>query len=155
MVVHFVRGDIFLTQTQTIAVGLSANGRLDVSPFYTTLQDRYPVFVSDYQRRSRPDARPPGSLWVWKQGRPWLVGMIVQESPQGATRLRYVEAAMLNLYKQWEHEGLRSLALMRFGDSGEWPAVRAVIEDYGSRIALPIVVYEDYTPGTAAEEAES
>jgi hypothetical protein len=155
MTVRFVRGDIFLTQTQAVAVGLSANGRLGVSPFQTTLHDRYPVFISECYRRGRVGTLPPGTVWFWREGQPWLVGMVVQETPQGAVRLRYVEAAMLNLYKNWDLEGLRSLALMRFGDDTEWPAVRTVIEDYLNRIPLSVVVYENHQPGVPAGKTGS
>jgi hypothetical protein len=155
MTVRFAQGDIFLTQAHAVALGLSANGRLGVSPFHTALHDRYPVFVSECYKRGRAETLLPGSVWVWREGQPWLVGLVVQETPQGAARLRYVEVAMLNLYKDWEREGLHSLALMRFGDDSEWPAVRAVIEDYLNRIPLPVIVYEDYQPGVAAEETGS
>lgn len=151
MSIRFVQGDIFLTQAQAIAVGVSANGRLGVTPFHTVLHDRYPVFISDCNKRGRASALAPGAVWVWREAQPWLVGLVIQDTPQGAARLRYVETAMLNLYKDWEHERLRSLAMMRFGDDGEWPAVRAILEDYLGRITLPVIVYDQYQPGVAAE----
>lgn len=153
MTVRFVQGDVFLTQALAVAVALSANGRQGVSPFHTALHDRYPVFISECYKRGRAETLPPGTVWVWREGQPWLVGMVVQETPHSAARLRHVEAAMLNLYKIWEHEGLRSLALMRFGDDSEWSTVRAVIEGYLNRMPLPVIVYEDYQPGVAAEES--
>jgi hypothetical protein len=153
MTIRFVRGDIFLTQTQAVSVGLSANGRLGVSRFHTALHDRYPVFISECSKRGRAGTLPPGTVWVWCEGQPWLVGLVVQETPQSAVRLRYVEMAMLSLYKDWEREGLRSLALMRFGDNTEWPGVRAVIEEHLSRIPLTVIIYEDYQPGVVAEES--
>jgi hypothetical protein len=154
MITRSVQGDIFLTQAHTIAIGLSADGRLSVTPLYTALQDRYPVFVSEYHKRGRAEHLSPGGMWVWRESQPWLVGLIVQETPQGATRLRYVEAAMLNLSKNWEREGMRSLALMRLGDPTEWPGARAVLEEHLPRLPLPVIVYEDYKPGVAAESRE-
>jgi hypothetical protein len=142
MGVTFVQGDIFTTQAQAVALGLNSVGRLDVSPLYATLQDRYPVFVSEYRKQARAGLLTPGHLWIWREGQPWLVGMVIRESPQGATRLRYVEAALLNLYKNWESEGLHSLAIMRLADDAEWLAVRSLIKDYLGAINLSVSVYE-------------
>jgi hypothetical protein len=155
MSIRFVQGDIFMTQAHTVAVGMSASGRFSVTPFHTALHDRYPVFISECSKRGHGSNLTPGAVWVWREAQPWLVGLVIQETPPGAVRLRYVETAMLNLYKDWEREGLHSLAIMRFGDDGEWPTVRAVLEDYLSRIALPVIVYEAYRPGVDGEGAES
>jgi hypothetical protein len=153
MSIRFVQGDIFLTQAHAVAVATSASGRFGVSPYHTALHDRYPVFISECGKRGRGSALVPGAVWVWREAQPWLVGMVIQETPQGVVRLRYVETVMLNLYKDWEREGLHSLAMMRFGDDGEWSAARAVLQDYLSRIALPVIVYEDYQPGVDGEGA--
>ena len=151
MPITTVQGDIFLTRAPAIAIGLNATGRLGVTPVHTALQDRYPVFVSDYHKRGRTDSLTPGSLWVWREGTPWVVGLVVGETLQGVIRLRYVETAMLNLIKNWEREGLRSLAMMRMGGDAEWPGVREVVLHYAAQMALDITLYDAYLPGVAAE----
>lgn len=142
MSVTFVQGDIFSTQAQAVAVGLNSTGRLEVAPLYTTLQDRYPVFVSEYRKQARAGLQIPGHVWIWREGQPWLVGLVIREAPQGPTRLRYVEAALLHLVKNWEREGLHSLAIMQLTDAAEWPAVRRLIQDYLEGIKLSVSVYE-------------
>jgi hypothetical protein len=151
MSITFVRGDIFLTSAQAIALGLSAAGRLGLSAFYTAIGDRYPVFVSECHKRGRASTLETGGVWVWNDGQPWLVGLVVRETAQGAARLRYVEAALLNLYQNWEREGLRSLALMRLADDIDWPPIRELIEQYLGPLALPVIVYEAYQPGVYGE----
>jgi hypothetical protein len=153
MTVTFTKGDIFLTRCQAIGVGISANGRLGVSPFHTALHDRYPVFISECGRRGRAGTLTSGALWVWREGSPWLAGLVIQDTPHAAIRLRTVEAALLNLWKDAPHEGLHSLALMRFGDDSEWNAVRRLLDETLSRHSLPVIVYDDYVPGVAAESA--
>ncbi len=148
MSITFVRGNLFLTGAQAIAVGLNASGRLDASPIFTALHDRCPAFISDYHRRGRAAMLAPGDVWVWHESQPWLVGMVVRDTPQGATRLRYVETAMLNLYHNWEREGLRSLALAPLSEGEEWPPVRDVLQQYLSRIALSVTVYEPDSDAT-------
>lgn len=152
MATSFVKGDIFQTRAQAIALGINAAGRSDSSELHVALQDRYPVFASEYRRRGRAGLLRPGTLWTWREGKPWIIGMAVQETPQGAARLRFVEAAMLSLLKNWQQEQLTALALMRLGTDAEWPQVREVVAHYLSQTALPVIVYEAYVPGIAAEK---
>jgi O-acetyl-ADP-ribose deacetylase (regulator of RNase III) len=154
MSVTIVQGDIFLTRAHTIAIGLNASGRLGAIPLHTVLRDRYPVFVSEYHKRGRAGSLTPGSLWIWRAGDFGIVGLVVCEALQGPTRLRHVERAMLNLYKEWEREGIRSLAITRIGTDDEWSGVREVVLHYAAQMALPITLYETYLPGVAAEDSE-
>jgi hypothetical protein len=151
MAIAVVRGDIFLTQAQTALIGLSANGQLNVEPLTTALHDRYPVFVSEYQRRCRKGSLPPGSWWVWREATPWIAALIVRETALGIARLRHIEAALLTLYKNVPYEGLTSLALMRLGDDLEWSASREMVLHYLNQIALPAVLYDAFLPGVATE----
>ncbi len=152
MSLTIVRGDIFLTRAHAIALDLNITGRLGTAPVYTALHDRFPVFVSECHKRGRAGSLTAGSLWVWREGAPWIVGLVVRETPQGATRLRYVEGAMLNLYKEWEREGVCSLAMMRMGSDDEWPGAREVILHYAAQMAISITLYDVYLPGVAAED---
>lgn len=146
-------GDIFRTSAQVAAIGLNAAGRLDHSPLHTALHDRYPVFVSDYRRRGNAGHLAPGDLWVWRESSPWIIGLVVQETPHGIARGRYVEAALLNLVKRWEQEGLHSLAIMRLGDHQDWPHLRAIVADHLAMVPVPVWIYDDFQPGINAENA--
>jgi hypothetical protein len=135
--------DIFSTEAQAIAVGLNAAGRLEVTPLFTALQDRFPVFISEFQKRGRAGKFTPGDVWIWRESQPWLIGLIVRETPPGATRLRYIETAMLNLYKISLEESIRSLVVVRLVEGDEWPAAREVISHYLSQMALQATIVED------------
>jgi hypothetical protein len=149
MNIRFVQGDVFLTRMQSVAVGLNTTGRVEVTPFFTTIQDRYPVFVSEYRKRGRAERLTPGDFWVWREGQPWLVGLVIRDTPQGPARLRYIETALLNLYKNWEREGLHSLALALTVDEIERPALHDLVARYLG--TLPVVVYEAHLPSVDAE----
>jgi hypothetical protein len=151
MSVERVRGDIFLTRAQTLAIGIDSSGRLGTSALFTALHDRCPVFVSECRKQGRAGILKPGAVWFWREAVPWVAGLVVRDTPQGATRLRYVDAAMLTLHRNREQEGLLSLAVMRLGDDTEWPAVRHIVETYLGQLGMPTVIYEDYLPGIAAE----
>ncbi len=143
----FVRGDVFATSAQAIGIGLSANGRLDVTPFTTTLHDRFPVFISEYRRRARSGMLRPGSVWFWRESEPWLAALILRETPHGPARLRYLEAALLYLYHNWQREGLRNLALAHITDEADWPAAREILVLYARLLPGQLTVYETGVSG--------
>lgn len=146
-----LQGDIFLTHAQAAVLGFNAAGRLDTSPLHTALNDRYPVFVSDYRKRGHAGHLAPGSLWVWQESTPWIVGLVVQETPTGIARRRFVEAAMLMFVRSWQQEELRSLAIMRMGDQADWPQLRRIVEHFMTMLPLPVRVYDDFRAGVNAE----
>ncbi len=150
MSIEVAQGDIFAASAQTIAFGLNAAGRLPVAPVYTYLHDRYPVFVSEYRRLARTRQLPPGALWVWREGSPWLAALILRETPQGSARPRFIEAALMALYHQGQREGLVSVALLPGVDALEWPAFEALARQWAPLINLPLALYREYATGTTA-----
>ena len=140
-------GDIFQTGAQAIGVPLSANGRTGVAPFFTTLHDRWPVFISEYGKRGRAGVLLPGSVWLWRAARPWLAGLIIRETPHSPARLRFIEQAILTLAKDWQREGLRSLALPRLVDGPEWRSVRDMLCRCLDSPVLHVVVFENIIAG--------
>lgn len=142
MTVAYVRGDIFSTSAQAIGVGLNALGQTETTPFFTALQDRYPVFISDFRRRGRGGALVPGQIWIWKDARPWLAGLVIQDTHAGMIRPRYIEKTFLELLKTWEQEGIHSLALPQLADGPEWPALREMIEHFFASSPLAVTVYQ-------------
>src|SRR5690606_37492258 len=106
----------------------------------------YPVFFSEYRRQTRSGNLPVGSLWFFRDSRPILLAAILRESPSGPTRLRHLENALVTLRQEWQRESLDSLAIAPLGDELEWPALRALLEDYLSAFPIPIEIYETYIP---------
>jgi hypothetical protein len=147
MTVRFVQHHVFDIDTPAIAIGLNSSGQLGASPWETTLRDRHPVFVSDYRKRGRAGLLTPGEVWVWRTSHPWLIGLIIRETPQGIARPRYIERALQNLQQNWEREGLTRLVIAPLADGPEWVAVRPLFEQYLQTIPLDVTVCT-YPPTT-------
>ncbi|WP_119072797.1 hypothetical protein [Aggregatilinea lenta] len=143
MTVTFEHGQLWDTTAQAVGIGLAANGRLGVSPLHTALADRWPAFVSVYRQRGRGGLLAPGDVWIWRESTPWLVGLIVRETPQGAARLRYVEQALLSLAQVWEQEGLHSLALAGLAEPDDSARVDELLQRIFNRNGLSLTVYGD------------
>jgi hypothetical protein len=151
MPLTYVSGDPLLTQQHILAFGSNAAGRTETTSLATTLHTRYPAAFSSYGKLCHQGRIETGTIWFWHESKPALAFLVVRETPVGATRLRYVDAVMMTLARDYRRDNLRSVALAPLGAEHEQKATKEVIERWFSKSALPIIVYNEYQPGVAAE----
>ncbi len=144
-------GDPLRTQQQILGFGINAAGRTETPPLAMALFDRYPAAFATYGKQCRQGKIKPGMIWFWRENSPGLAFMVVRETPVGATRLRFVEAAIMTLVRDYRIENIRSVALAPLGAAHEMDGVREVLAYWLPKSALPVIAYNDYQPGVAAE----
>jgi hypothetical protein len=153
MPLTYVSGDPLLTQQHMLAFGSNAAGRSETTPLATALLTRYPTAFSSYGKLCHQGRIIPGMIWLWHESKPALAFLVVRETPVGATRLRYVDAVMMALARDYRRDSLRSVALAPLGAEHEQKAAKEVVERWLGKSALPMIVYNEYQPGVAAETA--
>ncbi len=151
MTLTFCSGDPLLTKQQILAIGINAAGRSETTPLAMALFDRYPAAFATYGKQCRQGKIKPGMIWFWRAENPALAFMVVRETPVGATRLRFVEAAIMALVRDYRVENIHSVALAPLGASHEAEGIREVLNYWLPKSALPVIAYNDYQPGVAAE----
>lgn len=153
MTVVCVEGDPLLTRQHTLAFAHNARGRAETGPLEMRLHYAYPAAFAAYRKRCRGGRVDAGTLWLWRESRPALCFIAARETPVGAVRARYVEAALLLLARDHRLEGVRSLALAPLAPPAEWDALRPLFERWLAASALPCVLYARYLPGVDGEAA--
>ncbi|NWG18377.1 MAG: hypothetical protein HXY41_17270 [Chloroflexi bacterium] len=148
-----ISGDPLLSQMQTLGFGFNARAGMEVGALETRLIDRYPAAFSAYRKLCHSGRIKPGAIWIWRESRPYLAFLVIRESAQGSTRLRFLEAAMMALARDYRLYGLESLALTPLGSREEWPLLKPVVEYWLSACPLPVTLYEQYMPGVAGEDS--
>jgi hypothetical protein len=151
MPLTYVSGDPLLTQQQILAFGTNAAGRTETYPLAATLLTRYPAAFASYGKQCRQDKIKPGMTWFWRETKPALAFMVVRETPVGATRLRYVEAVVMALARDYRIDNIRSVAIAPLGTDHEADAIREVLERWLVKASLPVIAYRDYRAGVAGE----
>jgi hypothetical protein len=152
MPLTFVSGDPVLTSAHVLAFGYNAAGRTETSALEMALLNRCPPAFASFGKGCRAGSIKTGTTWLWRETTPALGFMVVRETPVGAARLRYVEAAIMALARDYKLENIRSLALAAPGCAEEWATVKEMITHWLGKSPLPVVVYEEYMPGVKAEE---
>lgn len=145
MSITYKRADIRETKAQSIMLGLNARGQVEVNPLETALRDQFPVFYSEYRRLGRNGALVPGEWWYFREATPWLIGAILRDGPNSSTRLRHLEQALITLRRDWQREGLKSLAIAPLGTEVELAPIRALMEDYLKDGPIPVEFYEEFS----------
>lgn len=142
MPLTFVSGDPLLTQMQTLAFGHNARAKMEVGALETRLLDAYPAAFASYRKQCLHGRIRPGELWTWRDSQPHLAFLVVRETPQAATRLRYVEAIVMTIARDYRLYGLDSLAIAPLANNDEWPLLKPVLAHWLAACPLPVEVYE-------------
>ncbi|MBE0688733.1 MAG: hypothetical protein IH587_01255, partial [Anaerolineae bacterium] len=103
---------------------------------------RYPAAFAAFGKQGRAGRIAPGTLWIWREALPHLGFMVVRESPVGSTRLRFVQHVALTLTRDFQLEGIKSVAIAGLCTPSELAPIRDVLAHWLERISLPVVMYE-------------
>jgi hypothetical protein len=142
MPLSYTTGDPLQTSLQTLALGHNAKGRTETNPLEMRLQAEYPAAFASYARLCRQGRIKAGGLWLWSESLPRLLFMTIRESAVGTTRLRYVEAAVMTIARDFHLYGLQSVALAPLAGKEEWLTLKPVVDYWLRPCPLEIVVYE-------------
>lgn len=141
MPIQFDSGNPLDTPLHTLAFGYNAQGRMESTPLATQLHDRYPTAFASFAKHCRAGKIRPGMCWLWSESQPRLLFMVVRETPVGATRLRYVDAALLLIARDHALYGLESLAIAPLGTLTEWPDIAPLLSTWLQPGPLPCVAH--------------
>jgi len=151
MPLDYLSGDPLLTQAHILAFGHNKKGRTETTPLATALLDRYPAALANYARQCRKGRIKSGMLWMWHDAQPILAALVVRDSAVGATRLRNIEAVAMTIARDYLAYDFKSIAIAPLGTTEEWLYIKPVLDHWLADIPIPIIVYENYLPGVAAE----
>lgn len=153
MPVKYVRGDLFLSEAQTLAHGVNCRGRMGAG-IAVEFRRRFPKMYKEYRQRCHHEELRPGDLLLWKESTPWVLNLATQDRTSGAT-IAFVEECLTGLARGRANDGITSLAMPRIaaGLGGlAWHEIRDLIDSILGPLPIPIFVYEDYVEGLAADE---
>ncbi len=151
MPITYVQGDPLLTPLAALAFGHNAKARSELDPLTVRLFDLYPAAFASYRKFCASGRAKPGTVWLWREAHPTLIFMIVRETGVGATRVRFVESALMTLARDYHLFGLSSIAIAPVGDRLEWPSIKPIADYWLRACPLPISIYETYRPGERGE----
>lgn len=142
MSIHYTEGDPLLTRAQYLAFGHNARARTELGAVELALLQRYPAPFSMYARQCRNGRIQAGGYWLWTESRPRLIFLTVRTSSVGATRLRYVQAALMALARDAQLYRIASLAIAPLGNAYEWSQMLTIIERWFAQAPYTVIVYE-------------
>ena len=152
MSLKLVTGDPLLTKASVLAFGHNAKGRTEMDDFGMTLMREYPAAFSSYTRQARQGRLQGGALYAWSETKPRLLFLTIRDSSVGATRLRYVQKALITIARDYPLYNINSLAIAPLGNQYERSEIENLYRTWFKNITLPVVIYTEYQAGTAADE---
>lgn len=155
-----VQGDILLTQAQAIAHGIAPHDHFNQG-LALALRERFPAMAKDFRHYCHQVNPKAGNVWLWAGAEGVIINLMTQEAAPddranpGKATLANVDHALKALRKVIIDEKLTSIALPRLatGVGGlAWEDVEALIEKHLGDLEVPVIIYETYNKGVAAEE---
>jgi O-acetyl-ADP-ribose deacetylase (regulator of RNase III) len=161
MIKH-VTGDILKSKCQAIAHGVAPNDDCK-NGLALSLRENWPAMYKDFRHICQTTHPKIGTLWTWGgTGGTRIVSLFTQDGGEGHQAAHGGKATLSNvahclkaLRKEVEKEGYTSLALPRLatGVGGlDWKDVEPLINEHLSTLKIPIVIYDKFNAGVAAEE---
>lgn len=159
-------GDILLSKAHYIAHGIAPQDHFDTG-LALALRERWPSMVRDYRHAMHANQLQAGAIWAWAGvdadgGTRGIVNLLTQDmlgtgpaAKPGKATHENVGHALKALAKFVRDEKVKSLALPRLatGVGGlEWSNVRPLVHQYLGDLEIPVIVYQTYHAGVAADE---
>lgn len=151
MTLRFVSGDPLLTQQQTLAIGYNLRARPEVEPLTLSVERRWPAAFAAYRKQTRRGRLRAGDIWPWYEAQPRLLFWIIRETAVGATRPRFVDAAALHTARDYQLNGITSLAIAPLGRPHELESIEEALQLTLATSSLDVVVYRTYESGVFGE----
>ncbi|MFO1188706.1 MAG: macro domain-containing protein [Alphaproteobacteria bacterium] len=163
--IHYVEGDILLSQAGAIAHGVAPFDHFS-NGLALSLRERFPTMVKDFRHHCQQNALKPGEAWIWggvgkDANSRCIVNLLTQEPSESASgvpgkaKVSHVNHALKALAKLVQSEKLSSVALPRLatGVGGlDWADVKPLIESHLGGVGVPVYVYVTFRKGVVAQE---
>ena len=145
MPVIFVKGDLFLSDVQTIAHGVNCKGRMGAG-IAVQFKSKYPEMYKKYRNLCHKNILRPGGVYLEKETIPWVLNLATQADLGGA-RIEYIADCFKWIAENYENEGIKSLAMPRIGAGLgrlDWDDVKTMIYEFLDPLPVKIIIYEEY-----------
>ncbi len=159
--IRYVSGDILLSKTKAIAHGVAPNDDFGQGLAHA-LRENMPAMYKDFRHFCHTQHPKAGGLWSWGGAEgSRMVALFTQDgayehgAKPGKASTANVNHALKALAKEVRDEKWSSIALPRLatGVGGlDWSEVKPLIEHHLADLGIPVIVYETYHPGIAADE---
>lgn len=160
--IKYVAGDILKSKCQAVAHGVAPNDDFKQG-LALALRENWPSMYKDFRHYAQTSHPKSGSLWTWAgAGGVRIINLFTQEGSEGhkaaaggKATLTHVTHCLKALRKEVEANSIKSVALPKLATgvgSLDWKDVEPLIKEHLSDLKIPVVVYEKFTAGVAADE---
>jgi O-acetyl-ADP-ribose deacetylase (regulator of RNase III) len=109
-----------------------------------SFRERYPPMFAEYRKLCDRDQFGIGKLHLWKGDGRWILNFPTKTTWKLPSKLDYVERGLATFVANYEKMGIVSASFPPLGCGNgnlDWSDVRPVMEQYLSRINIPIYVH--------------
>lgn len=145
MTVHFVKGDIFKTEAQSIVITVNTVGVMGKG-IALGAKLKYPGVMKNYVQRCRSGELVIGKMLTYPIGEDkQLILFPTKITWQKPSKIEWIEQGLEKLASHYKQQGITSLAIPKLGATNgmlEWEIVKQFVFDHMDPLDIDVYVYE-------------
>ncbi|WP_327753350.1 macro domain-containing protein [Sphingobium sp. SJ10-10] len=140
------RTSIFESPAQTLVNTVNCVGVMGKGLAHAFKQ-REPDMFRAYKRICDQQALVPGKLWLWRGQDSWVLNFPTKVHWRNPSKLEWIEQGLAKFVSAYADQGITEISFPQLGCGNgnlDWNEVRPIMEQYLSRVSIPVYIH-DYT----------
>lgn len=141
--IHYVKGDIFTSNTQVIVNTVNCKGVMGKG-LALTFKQKYPDMFIAYQRDCQIGKLKIGRPTLYLKSTPWILNFPTKNHWRYPSKLEYLEEGLVFLTQNYKKAGITSIAFPKLGAQNgrlSWDDVGPLMAQYLSQLEIDVYVY--------------
>lgn len=108
-------------------------------------RDREPEMFKRYKSVCDEKLLEPGKLWLWRGTKSWVLNFPTKIHWRNPSKIEWVEAGLEKFVGAYKEQEIREVSFPRLGCGNgglAWQDVRPLMEDYLSRVDIPVYIHD-------------
>jgi O-acetyl-ADP-ribose deacetylase (regulator of RNase III) len=139
----YLYASLFKSPAQTLVNTVNTVGVMGKG-IAKTFRERYPAMFAEYRQLCDRGELDIGKLHLWKADDRWVLNFPTKTTWRLPSKLSYIEAGLQTFVSKYEKMGIVSVSFPPLGCGNgqlDWADIRPLMEQYLSKINIPIYVH--------------
>lgn len=146
--ITYLRTSLFHSPAQTLVNTVNTVGVMGKG-IAKTFKERYPDMFREYKKLCDENALRVGSLHLWRGDTQWVLNFPTKTTWRQPSRIEFVHAGLEKFVQTYQDLGITSASFPPLGCGNgnlNWSDVRPVMENYLSKVKIPIYIHNIQVP---------
>lgn len=141
--IHYVKGDIFTSETQTVVNTVNCEGYMGKG-LALAFKQKYPEMFAVYQQECKTKKLRIGRPTLYKQSTPWILNFPTKNTWRANSKIEYLQVGLEYFVENYKKAGIISIAFPKLGAQNgklSWDDVGPLMVSYLQQLDIDVYIY--------------